>query len=61
MVDAVGIVTGRPKDPGCIPGRGKKSRPAVEPTQPSRGMGTVFTWLKRAGCEAVYSPRIVLS
>ena len=42
MADSVAIVTGRPKDRGCIPGRGKASRPALEPTQPSRCTGGCF-------------------
>jgi len=49
MVNSVGIVTGRPKDRGCIPGRGKASRPALEPSQPSRDTGSCFYTVKASG------------
>jgi len=49
MVDSVGIVTGRPKDRGCISGRGKASRPALELSQPSMGTGSCFYTGKAGG------------
>jgi len=49
MVVAIGILTGRPKDRGCIPDRGKASRSAVEPTQPSRDTGGCFNTGKAGG------------
>jgi hypothetical protein len=49
MVDAVGILTGRQKDRGCIPGRAKASRPAVEPTKPSSDIGGCFYTGKAGG------------